>query len=107
MRMRIASPELVCATCARPRVGPDRALRYYAVMEEETPFLAKQAMCVFAPACMAIGANVVKDFETGAIGPSSPKPFRVSVCAARTLKRQVLSMGHAIAAARAFRSASC
>ena len=41
---------------------------YYAVMEEETSFVAKQAMCIFAPACMAIGANVIKDFETGAIG---------------------------------------
>ena len=30
--------------------------------------VAKQAMCLFAPACMAIGANVVKDFETAGIG---------------------------------------
>lgn len=41
---------------------------YYAVLEEESPFLAKQAMCLFAPACMAVGANVIKDFETGGIG---------------------------------------
>jgi ATP-binding cassette subfamily A (ABC1) protein 3 len=41
---------------------------YYSVMEEESPFAAKQAMCLFAPACMAIGANVIKDFETGGIG---------------------------------------
>jgi ATP-binding cassette subfamily A (ABC1) protein 3 len=40
---------------------------YYAVSEEETSFAAKQAMCIFAPACMAIGANVITDFETGAI----------------------------------------
>ena len=40
---------------------------YYAVVEEETSFVAKQAMCIFAPACMAIGANVITDFETGAV----------------------------------------
>lgn len=43
---------------------------YYSVMEEETSFVAKQAMCIFAPACMAIGANVITDFETGAISLS-------------------------------------
>lgn len=39
-----------------------------AVMEDETPFIAKQLMCVFPPTCVALGSSVLSNFEVGEMG---------------------------------------